>query len=174
MVNFSHETMIPFIREADNLMVLKTLSKGYSLAGIRVGYALANDKLIKALKKVLDPYNVSFLSQKIALLALKHEKHFKENNQKIIATRESFLKKITEMNFSSLSSSTNFILTSPPGKTIKNRKAVAEKLFFFLRENNILVRYFPYKQLASYLRITIGTDKQMDKVCKSIKKFISS
>ncbi len=169
-------SLVEKVREVDNLMVVRTLSKGYSLAGVRVGYVFASSKLVANLKKVLDPYNLSFLSQKIAWFALSHEEYFQHNNRKIIATRKSFVEKISQMNFTTLPSKANFVLTSPPsgqGPKETQETTLAKEIFLFLKSENILVRYFSRGELANYLRMTIGTDEQMNKVINALEKFFT-
>ncbi len=173
--DFNDESLVPEIKKLKNLIVIKTLSKGFSLAAIRLGFAFACQEIIESLKKVLDPYNINLISQQIALSAFtkKNQDYFLKNIQKVITTKQKLVKALAELHFTTLPSKTNFVFTSPPGLNT-SKKNTTKRLFIFLKKNNILVRYFPVKGLNEFLRITIGTDQEIKKVIQIIKKYFQS
>lgn len=138
-----------------NVVVARTLSKSYSLAGLRLGYALGPAPLIDALMKIKDSYNVSMLSQHLALAALNDLAYFRTNIDRIIATRERTATELRRRGWEIPVSATNFLFAKPTHRP-------AAELFQQLREEKIFVRYFPGPRTGAHLRITIGTDPQMD------------
>lgn len=144
------------------LMVCTTFSKGFSLAGLRLGWLKANEEIIKQINKIKDSYNINIFSQKAGEIVLNNYDYFLEKIQEIVKTREWFLEKLNSLRYYTLPSSTNFIFTSPPNKK-------AKELYEYLLENKILVRYF--SNYPEFLRISIGTRSQMERVYEVIKNF---
>jgi histidinol-phosphate aminotransferase len=138
-----------------NVLVARSLSKSYSLAGLRLGYAVGPAPLIEALHKIKDSYNVSLLAQRLAAAALSDQAWMRGNVEKIITTRERVAQTLRARGWQVLDSATNFLLAKPIPRPA--REIVAE-----LRAKKIVVRYFPAPATADYLRITIGTDAEMD------------
>ena len=134
--DFADDNCINFISEFDNVIVIRSLSKSYSLAGLRVGYALACEELVEGMMKVRDSYNVNRLSQIASIEALKSQKYFRECVNKIKVNRQKLLVELENLGFTVVKSQTNFLFVKPPIK-IK-----ADKLFVQLQEKKILVRYF--------------------------------
>lgn len=163
--DFAKSTCVPLVRRFANLIVLRTLSKSYSLCGLRLGYAAAQPGLIEALVKVKDPYNVNALTQKIGELAFRHNAYYLKNAKKIVAERTRFTREMNALGFKTLPSSTNFVLTGRPGKS-------QGPLYRHLASRQIYVRYFDKSVLRDYLRITIGTPIQMKKLLTEIKAFL--
>ncbi|RLD11318.1 MAG: histidinol-phosphate transaminase [Chlamydiae bacterium] len=159
--DFSGVSSIPLIKKYDNLIVLRTVSKSYSLAGIRVGFGISNKNFISAMMKVKDSYNVNAVSQLIAAEAIIDRKQFNWNIGKIIETREWFSKSLSDLGWKVTPSAANFILVEP----VKDSpEAVKEKL----EAAGILIRHFNTPRLKNKLRISIGTDEQMKNLLKVI------
>jgi len=153
--DFAGVTVIPLIKKYENLIVLRTMSKSYSLAGIRVGFGISNTKIISSLMKVKDSYNVNSISQIIAGEALTDRDHFNKNIGKITKTREWFSEKLLSLGWEVTSSAANFILVEPKDHSPKE---IMEKL----ERAGFLIRYFNTPRLKNKLRISIGTDEQME------------
>ena len=145
-----------------NVLVARTMSKSFSLAGLRIGWAIGSAELIGALYKLKDSYNVDRLAQAVALAALGDRPWMEANARKIVATRERTAAELRKRGFRIVPSASNFLFVSPPPGT------AAAELFARLRQAKILVRYFPGGRTADYLRVSIGTDAQMDAVLAAI------
>lgn len=153
-VDFAPESGIDLARTLPNVLVARTLSKSYSLAGLRLGYAVGAAPLIDALYKIKDSYNVSRLSQDLALAALRDRAWMRRNVRRIIATREATAVSLRRRGWDVPASATNFLFAQPAGRS-------ARDLFEALRARRIFVRYFPGPLTGDRLRITIGTVAQM-------------
>lgn len=165
-VDFGAETCIPLINKYNNLLVIRTLSKSYSLAGMRVGFAIGSKELIEGMNRVKNSFNsypIDKIAQVIANEAIKDIKYFNETRNKIILTRDRIAKELKKRGVYVLDSKTNFLFISNP-------KISAENMFKKLKENMILVRYFKKQNIDNYLRVTIGTDEEMDKFLEVIDK----
>lgn len=166
-IDFGGETAIPLLNEYDNLIVVRTFSKSRSMAGLRVGYAIAGKEIIKALNDVkysINSYTLNMPAIDLATLAVESEEYYEEITAKIIATRERTVKALVELGFTCLPSSANFVFA-------KHEKIPAETIFNALKERGIYVRYFNAPRINEYLRITIGTDEEMDKVLDFLKGY---
>ena len=144
-----------------NLIVMRTFSKSYSLAGLRVGYCIGPKDLIDAMYKVKDSYNVDAIAQAVALAAIKDQRWMRGNTAKIIAERERLTSELERRGWDVLPSQANFIFAKPA-------RAKAAELFQALRRRNIFVRYFAGPKTKDRLRITIGTQQQMKQFLKAI------
>ncbi|AXQ78978.1 histidinol-phosphate transaminase [Streptococcus chenjunshii] len=168
-VNFGGETALPLLDKYDNIFIVRTFSKDAALAGLRVGYGVGSPKLIaviKAVKNALNPYNVDSIAENLAAAAVKSWDYYEQTCQKIIATRERFAEGLEALGFRVLASQTNFVLAEPP-------RVSAEALFTYLQSQKIFVRYFPNaERLRNYLRISIGTPAEMEKVIQAIQEFL--
>ena len=142
-----------------NLIVMRTFSKSYSLAGLRVGYCVGPVELVDALYKVKDSYNVDAVAQAVALAALRDRRYFKANVAKVKRTRKAFVKALEKRGWDVMPSESNFVFARPPEGGMK-----AAELFAFLKKREIYVRYFPGPKTGDRLRITIGTDAEMAKL----------
>ena len=164
-VDFGTESAVSLINTYPNLLVTQTLSKGRSLAGLRVGYALGHSGLIEALTRVKDSFNsypIDRLAEAGAIAAIEDVDYFEAACNKVIATRESLVKRLEAMDFVVLPSGGNFIFT-------KHAVVDGALLTAKLREKNIIVRHFKKpERIASYLRISIGTDLQMQALIEAI------
>lgn len=145
-----------------NTIVMRTLSKSFSLAGLRFGYCVGPADLIEALYKIKDSYNMDRLAQTIAFAALNDLDAMQANVRKIIATRRTLTRGLTELGWQVLPSATNFLFARPPDGN-------AEVRFQKLKEKHIFVRYFPAPRTKEYLRITIGTDDETAKLLEALK-----
>lgn len=146
----------------DNLIVVRTFSKSYSLCGIRVGFAFGHPGLIESLDKTKDSYNIAYLNQVAAFAALDDIAHMEANARRIIASRASFQRTLGEMGFVYLPSDGNFVLLRHP-------RLRSQMIYEFLMEQNILVRYFEQPRLDDYVRISIGTDPQLELVLSALR-----
>jgi len=160
--DFADDSCIEFVHEFSNVIVSRTFSKSYSLAGIRVGYAMASHRIIAGMLKVKDSYNINTLSQKIALTALQDQNYFKQNIVKIRKTRRRVTFALNKAGFEVVPSQANFVFVSPPDRN-------GEQLYLDLKEKGILVRWFAGPVTGRYIRITIGTDKETDKLLEAIQ-----
>lgn len=167
-VDFGTETAVPLINDYPNLLVTQTFSKSRSLAGLRVGFALGQSDLIEGLERVKNSFNSYPLDRAAiagATASIKDVDHFNTNREKIINTRERVSKALEEMDFTVLDSKTNFVFARP-------NQADAEKLYLALKEKGVLVRYFNAPRIAGFLRITIGTDDEMDVFLEKIAELV--
>ena len=154
-----------------NLLVMRTFSKSYSLAGLRVGYCVGPKDLIDAMYKVKDSYNVDALAQSVALAAVKDQAWMKANVAKVVKTRVRFVAELVRRGWDVLPSESNFVFAKPPadkGKGKRGKGRSAEDIFNSLRARNIFVRYFRGPKTGDRLRITIGTDAQMKKLLSAL------
>ena len=138
-----------------NVIVMRTFSKSYSLAGLRVGYCVGPEDLIAAMYKVKDSYNVDAVAQSVALAAVKDQAWMRGNVAKVVKTRARFVRALESRGWDVIPSESNFVFARPPAP------AKAAEIFESLRARNIFVRYFPGPKTGDRLRITIGTDGQM-------------
>ena len=139
-----------------NIIVMRTFSKSYSLAGLRVGYCVGPVELIDALYKAKDSYNVDAIAQAVALAAVRDQKWMKANVRRIVRTRTAFTRALETRGWDVLPSESNFVFAQPPAAC-----GTAQEVFDYLRGRKIFVRYFPGPLTGARLRITIGTDEQM-------------
>ncbi|MDD6039541.1 MAG: histidinol-phosphate transaminase [bacterium] len=167
-IDFGCESAIPLIEKYDNLIVVQTFSKSRSMAGSRIGFAIGNERLIKYLNDVkysFNSYTIDRVSMKLGAAAVEDEAYFQETNKKIIATRERTKERLEALGFEMPDSKSNFLFISHP-------KINAKKLLAALRERNIYVRYFDKPRIDNMLRVTIGTDEQMDCFLAFIKEYM--
>ncbi len=153
-VDFAADHCVDLVRSCGNVVVSRTLSKSYSLAGIRLGFAFANPDLIGEMMKVKDSYNVNALTQALAKAALEDRSHMLRNAERIRSSRERVTRDLAALGFEVLPSQANFILAKPPTS--------ADRLFRQLKDSGFLVRYFNQPRIEQYIRITIGTDDEME------------
>jgi len=160
---FAEENAIPLLAKYPNLVIVRTLSKAHALAGIRVGYALAQPELIGLLDRVRDSYNVSRLSQAAALAALGDAAYYSTMVQKVQATRDASLARLADSRgWFTYPSQANFVFTEPKNARGESGPAVAKSAYDFLCSRKVLVRHFPSHALtAPFLRISVGTDGEM-------------
>lgn len=166
-VDFGGESAVDLTSKYDNLLVVQTFSKSRSLAGGRLGFAIANEELIADLEKIkysTNPYSINRLSLLAGTAAVESDSYYMDNCKKIIATREYTVAELRKLGFDVLPSCANFIFAKKDGID-------GGEFYTQLRKNGILVRHFTKESIKEYNRITIGTQKQMEKfidVCKNI------
>ncbi len=167
---FAEADAVPLLARHPRLVVTRTLSKAYALAGIRVGYALADPAVIGVLDRLRDSYNVNRLSQAAALAAVGDEEHLRANVARVKATRDRFLGDLTgRRGWFTYPSQANFLFTEPRDGRGATGPQVARAAYDFLCARKVLVRHFPSHALtASFLRITIGTDPEMRVLSESL------
>ncbi len=164
-----HDT-INLIRAFDNVFLLRTFSKGYSLAGIRVGYAMGSADLVEpVLCKTRDSYNVNALSQTLASAAFGDKKYTTSVWDKIRSERRILREQLIARNFSVVASQANFLLVETPISSSLS----AEALYLGLKERNILVRFFNQPRLDDKLRITIGDEQQNKQLLLALDELLS-
>lgn len=161
-VDFARENALELALKHSNVLVARTFSKAYSLCFQRVGYFVGSAKLIEAMHKVKDSYNVNGLGQVAACATLEDLPYYRAGFKQVIATREWLSKALTELGFEVFPSQTNFILARPPG-------APAKEWLERLRDRKILVRWFASPEVRDYLRISIGTDAQARALVKAAR-----
>lgn len=163
-VDFGGETAVSLINQYNNLLVIRTLSKSYSLAGLRVGFAIGNKELINGMNKIKNSFNsypIDFVAQTLAIEAIKDVEYFDKTRNMIIDTKQRIRRQLENIGFTVLDSKTNFLF-------IMHKDKKAEDIFNDLRKNKVLVRFFNKPKINNWLRVTIGTDEQMDRFIKII------
>ena len=161
-VDFADYSALSLVQEFDNVIVLRTMSKGYSLAGLRLGFGIANPKLISGLFKVKDSYNVDALAILVGTAAMEDRSYKNACTEKVKRSRSKLAIDLKQLGFDVRDSQGNFLLVTPP-----DNKA-AKDIYQSLKERNILVRYFDMPGLADKLRITVGTEEQNQQLLKAI------
>ena len=160
--------MVKYTKKYKNLLVVQTFSKSRSLAGLRVGFAIGDKDLIEGLNKIKNSIN-SYTIDRIALAgasaAIDDKEYFEITRNKIINTRIKTIARLEELGFLVLDSKANFIF-------VKHKEAKGEFLYNALKDNGILVRYFNKERINDYLRITIGTDEEMEILIKKLKDIL--
>lgn len=152
-VDFAGEDCMDLATKYNNVLVARTLSKSYALAGIRFGYCVGNHALIEALYKIKDSYNVNMLTQELARVALLDEGTMTAITSAVKNSRVLMTDELKELGFKIYPSETNFLWVKPP-------KPGAKKIFEELKKRNVFVRWFNGPRTSDYLRITVGTDQQ--------------
>lgn len=161
--DFASENCMDLALRYDNVLVSRTLSKSYALAGLRVGYCIGAAALIEAMTKIKDSYNLDGVAQALALAALNDVDYMRAQTARIVEQRERLSAALLEMGFNVFPSQANFVWTRPPS-------GISAKSFFeALRSRGILVRYFPEGELGNYVRITIGTPVDMTALIKAAR-----
>ena len=150
-----------------NLIAMRTFSKRYSLAGLRVGYCVGPRDLIRAMYKVKDSYNVDAIAQTVALAAIRDQDWMRKNAAKVIRSRTRLSAALEKRGWDVLPSEANFVFARPPAP------AKAADIFARLRERNIFVRYFPGPKTGDRLRVTVGTEPEMKTLLKALDELNS-
>lgn len=167
-IDFGGESALPLIEKYDNLLVVQTFSKSRSLAGMRLGFAMGNEKLIRYINDVKYSFNSYTLNQTALVLgvqAIRDREYFEETCAKVIATREWTKCELKKLGFSFGDSMSNFIFAT-------HERVPAKEIFEVLREHNIFVRYFSKPRISNYLRISIGTQQEMERLTAFLAVFL--
>ena len=169
---FSDWSAAGLVKEYDNLIVTGTSSKGWGLAGMRIGWGVASPKIIEVLDRVRDSYNLDRLAQAAGVAALKDRAYYGRMRALVVEQRRLFEEFLDEMGWRYFKSSANFVLFEPANARGERGANVAKSLFEFLKGMKILPRYFPNeKRIESYLRLTIGTAEQIAAVKDAARKW---
>lgn len=164
-IDFGGVSAMELIEEYENLLVVQTYSKSRSMAGMRIGYAIGNPKLIHAMNDVKYSYNsytMNAVTLQAGVAALKEHIYFEETCDKIVSTREKTKLALKELGFDFPDSKTNFLF-------ISHKEVPAKEIFEALRKENIFVRYFNKPRIDNYLRVTIGTEEEMEALIAFLK-----
>lgn len=167
-IDFGGESALGLIDKYDNLVVVRTFSKSRSMAGLRIGYAISNPVLIKALNDVKYSYNSYTMNRPSLIMgteSVKDDEYFKETVSKVVATRERFVEAIKPLGFTCPPSAANFVFAT-------HKDIPAKEIFQAAKDAHIYVRYFDKPRIDNYLRISIGTDEEMDKFTEFLTNYI--
>lgn len=162
--DFAADNAMELAKTMPNVLVTRTFSKSYSLAGLRLGYAVGDARLIAGLFKLKDSYNLDALTQALGHVAFEDTAYHDEICRKVKATRDAFAPELREIGFHTVPSQTNFVFARPPDGD-------GERYFRRLRENAVLVRYFSAAETREYVRISIGTDAETDRLLDLTRNF---
>lgn len=167
-VEFGAQSAVELISCCPNLVVVKTFSKSHALAGMRIGYALASEELIEALNRVKNSFNsytINRVGEAAAVASISDEVYCQKTIQRIIETRNMTISRMIETGFTCLDSKANFLFCTH--STLKS-----DYIFKELRKRGIIVRHFPKPRIDNYLRITIGTEDEMERLLYAMKQII--
>lgn len=167
-VDFGGTSSIPLIDKYENLLVTGTFSKSRSLAGLRIGFAIGSKALIDVMEAVKNSYNsytVDSLSIEMGAASIEDDEYFKSTCKKVIETRERVTLELKKLGFDVLDSQTNFIFAT-------HNKHNMKSLFEYLKTQKVFIRYFSLPRIENYVRITIGTNEEMDIFLEKTKEFI--
>lgn len=167
-IDFGGTSALPLLDRYENLLIVQTFSKSRALAGMRIGYAFGSSTLIRYLNDVkfsFNSYTMNQLTLTVGTAALEDETYFRKTIHKIIATRERVKEELRELGFVFGDSQSNFLFVTHP-------KVPAKELFEALKSEHIYVRYFAKPRIDNYLRITVGTDEQMDALVDFLRAYI--
>ncbi|BBF45175.1 histidinol-phosphate aminotransferase [Lachnospiraceae bacterium KM106-2] len=168
-VDFGGESVLSLVDQYENLLVVQTFSKSRAMAGMRIGYCFGNKDLIQAMKNVKYSYNsytMNMPSILTGIAAIKDDTYFHEMVAKIVKTRDQAKERFEELGFHVLDSKTNFLFVS-------HQAIPATEIFTYLKAKRIFVRHFDKPRINNYLRVTIGTDEQMETLFQNLKTYIN-
>ncbi len=165
-VDFADDDCMDFAKRHENVIVMRTFSKSFSLAGLRLGLGVAQPAIINEFLKTKDSYNLNAVTQKVGLAALHDYEHMKRNAARVAATRKRTTAALEALGFVVTPSQANFVLTHWSGQP------EAKTLFERLKDRRIFVRYFDTPRLRDALRISIGTDQEMDALVAALRDIL--
>ena len=160
-VDFNEENALPLLAEYDNLLIIRTLSKGYSLAGARIGLAIGSEAIIDDLRRIkfsFNPYNINRLSLLAGEAGLLDQEYFSQCRERVIASRQRLQAALCEMGFTIPDSRANFLFAG------EHPQITAAEYYQALREAGILVRYFSTPRIDNFVRISIGTEEDTEEL----------
>lgn len=166
-IDFAEQDALALVQQHDNVIVLRTLSKGYSLAGLRLGFGVANPTLLEGLIKVKDSYNVDAIACAVAAAAITDQDHKNLNAQKVKTSRTELANALSQFGFDVFPSQANFLLVRPPSGN-------AAFLYQRLKQQGIFVRYFNQPKLTDKLRITVGTPEQNEMLLQALDEALTA
>jgi len=165
---FADDSFVDLINDYPNLLIVQTLSKSHALAGLRVGFAFASPRLIEALERIKNSFN-SYPIDRLALAgasaAVEDEAYFRTIRDRVIETRTRTIKNLKDLDFDVLPSQTNFVF-------VTHGRMAASNIAQALRQRSIIVRHFDHPRTANYLRITIGTDQEIDALIGALREIL--
>jgi len=164
--DFAEDSCMAFARDFDNVIVARTFSKGYSLAGLRLGIGVAQPDLIREFAKTKDSYNVNAVTQAAGLAAVSDQEYLRGNVAKIRVTRQRLTERLRELRFAVPDSQSNFVLAT------RTKPPLARDLYQALRDRDIFVRYFDTPGLQDSLRITVGTDDEINTLLAALTELL--
>lgn len=167
-VDFGGNSAMSLVRKYDNLIVTQTFSKSRAAAGMRIGFAVGNKILIKYLSDIkfsINSYTMNQMAIATGVAAVKDDEYFKKTVKQVVDTREWAKNELIKLGFNVLESKTNFVFVSHKSKS-------AKEIFEYLKTKNIFVRYFNKPRIDNYLRITIGTKEQMEKLIAVLSEYL--
>jgi histidinol-phosphate aminotransferase len=167
-IDFGGQTAAALIDQYDNLLVVQTMSKSRSLAGMRVGYAMGSEHLIEGLNRIKNSFNsypLGHIQIAAAIAAFNDSQYFENTTQKVISERQNVVEQLENLGFEVLPSKANFVLAHHP-------ENAADTLANSLRDKGIIVRYFAKPRIDQYLRITIGTERQNKLLINSLEQIL--
>lgn len=167
-VDFGAESAVSLTKKYPNLIVTRTFSKSRSLAGARLGFAIANEDIISDFEKIkysTNPYNINSLTQKIGTAAIKDRDYFEKTRSEIIKTRTFTQERLRELGFTVLDSKANFVFA-------KSDEISGESYYHALKQRGILVRHFCGERISDFNRITIGSPADMERLCEITKQIL--
>ena len=168
-IDFGGKSALPLLEKYDNLLVVQTFSKSRAMAGMRIGFAIGSEKMISYLNDVkfsFNSYTMNQTSIAMGVACVEDDTYFKDIVGKVVATRERVKKELKELGFSFPDSMSNFIFAT-------HESLPAAELFEACKRENIFVRYFNKPRINNYLRISIGTEEEMDELLRVLKKYIN-
>jgi histidinol-phosphate aminotransferase len=163
---FAKENALRLVRDFENVIVVRTVSKSYSLAGVRLGYAIGHEKWVAEMFKVKDPFNVTRFTQAVVAAALEDQEYFRKTISQIIDTREWFTREATALGYRVIPSQANFIFPQPP------QKGRGVKFYEALFSHRVLTRHYDEEGLKDGVRLTIGQNEEMVEVLRVMKKIL--
>lgn len=169
-IDFGGESCLPLTEKYENLLVVQTFSKSRSMAGMRIGYAVGNERLIKYMNDVkfsINSYTMNPITQLCGAAAVRDERYFRETAKRIAETREAAKKRLKELGFVFPDSMGNFIFASHPEKK-------ADEIFGELKKRKIYVRHWNKPRIENYLRITVGTPEEMETLFNALEEILEN
>ncbi len=163
-VDFAQESALDLVRDYDRVIILRTLSKGYSLAGLRLGFAIAHPEIIQALNKVKDSYSVDAIACKLGIAALQDQAHKNQNAERVRRSRQVLSQRLQSFGCRVWPSATNFLWVQPPTH--------ANELTSRLKAQHIYIRHFERPGLSDKVRISIGTDEQQAQLINALANIL--
>ncbi len=165
-VEFAAENALNLVREMKNVIVVRTVSKSYSLAGVRLGYAIGKEDLIHEMFKVKDPFNVTRLTQAVVAAALDDQEYFRKSISRIVETREWFSREARSLGYRIIPSHGNFVFPQP------SEKGRGIKFFKALFDCKVLTRFYDEEGLRDGVRMTIGARGEMETTLQVMKDIL--
>ena len=163
---FAGENALNLVHDLENVILVRTVSKSYSLAGVRLGYAIGHEKWIGEMFKVKDPFNVTRLTQEVVAAALDDQEYLRKNILQIVETREWFTQEALALGYRVVPSQANFIFPRPP------QKGRGVKFYETLLRRKILTRFYDQEGLQDGVRLTIGTEEEMRTTLRALKEIL--